>query len=156
MAVYAFQDVRGAIVGPFISQAIGAGSGNAEGGIEIEMADDKNTLTMGIDGTGQHNLHAARNGTITIRVLKTAPLNAILQKAYDQQTGPAASAYHGQNTLSVYNVLSGDNITALECAFKKFPRNQYDKDGPVMEWVWDCVLITTEFGLGGPAFSIAS
>jgi hypothetical protein len=86
MASYSFLDVQATITGPGGTFPLGAGAGTAEEGITIEMADDKDTMTMGSDGNGQHNLHAGQSGTITIRLLKTSSTNNKLSVMYNFQT----------------------------------------------------------------------
>ena len=149
MGVYSFLDVQAAINGPGGSFSLGNGSGAAEEGITVEMIDDKNTMVIGADGTGQHNLHAGKGGTITIRLLKTSPTNALMAELYNYQT--QSSAYHGQNTISIRNPVSGDSITGQQCAFKKLPANGYAKDGAIMEWVLDSIRVDQKLGNGQPA-----
>ncbi|GHE70012.1 hypothetical protein GCM10019059_32220 [Camelimonas fluminis] len=149
MATYSFLDIVAAIAGPGGMISLGNGSGAAEEGITVEMVDDKNTMMIGAGGQGQHNLHAGKGGTVTIRLLKTSPTNAMMTDLYNFQT--ASSARHGQNTFSLRDVVRGDTVTGQQGAFKKFPSNGYAKDGPVMEWVMDFVVLDQKIGTGTPA-----
>lgn len=90
MSTYSFLDTQASIVGPGGSFSIGSGDGIAEEGITIEPAGDKNTMQVGADGTGMHNLHADKSGTITVRLLKTSPKNAMLMAMYNLQQTSAA------------------------------------------------------------------
>lgn len=146
MGVYSFLDVQAAIKGPGGSFSLGNGAGAAEEGITVEMTDDKNSMVIGADGSGQHNLHAGKSGTIAIRLLKTSPTNALLSDLYNYQT--QSSAYHGQNTISIRNPVSGDSITAQQCAFRRLSPNSYAKDGATMEWVFDAIRIDQKLGSG--------
>ncbi|MBU9403923.1 DUF3277 family protein, partial [Burkholderia multivorans] len=62
MATYSFQDVTATIVGPGGAFSLGYGSANAEEGITIAQAGDKNTMTVGADGEVMHSLHADKSG----------------------------------------------------------------------------------------------
>lgn len=147
-STYAFADIQASIVGPGGSFSIGSGAGAAEEGISVAMVDDRSSMVIGADGTGQHNLHAGKGGTVTVRLLKTSPVNRQLQQMYDYQTSSAA--FHGKNTITIRDVARGDVITASEAAFKKMPDNSYGKDGGVMEWVWEAIRVDQILGDGNP------
>lgn len=139
MSTYSFQDVQAAIAGPTGTLNLGYGSAAAEEGITVEMAGDKNTMMVGADGEGMHSLHADKSGTVTLRYLKTSPLNAKLQAMYIAQS--ASASLWGQNLITVTNTQSGDVFTARACAFKKMPQMNYKKDGDTVEWVFDAIKI---------------
>ena len=139
--VYSFQDVNCAITGPGITQNV---YGVAEEGYSVELEGDKDTLTMAAGGGGMHSLHAAQNGTITLRLLKTSILNQAFCNAYNFQTLSAAN--HGQNTIVISDPVRGDTISAYGGAFKKMPNISYAKDGGTQEWAFNCTRI--EFNLG--------
>lgn len=141
---YSFIDVQATIVGPGGSFNLGNGSGAAEEGIEIEMLEDKNNMTVGADGTPMHSLHAGNAGTVTVRLLKTSPVNAQLMAMYDAQR--TSSALWGQNIISINNKASGDNGGCRSVAFKKIPKNAYAKDGGTNEWVFDAGFIDQILG----------
>ncbi|MBZ9939137.1 DUF3277 family protein [Mesorhizobium sp. BR1-1-16] len=148
MAAYSFIDIVGSLIGPGISQSIGAGSGNAEGGIKIPRAEPKNTMTVGADGTGMHSLHAGNHGSISIELLKTAPLNQILSAAYNFQR--SSSANWGRNSISVRDPARGDWWTCTQVAFEKVPDIAYAKDGDTLTWVFNAVQIDGALGSGAP------
>lgn len=129
---YSFIDVFATLVGPGGVVSLGSGSGAAEEGITIEPIEDKETMTMGADGTPMHSLHAGRHGNVTIRLLKTSNSNALLQVMYDFQQ--VSSALWGQNTLVVTHITSGDVATATSVAFRRAPTLTYAKDGGINEW----------------------
>jgi hypothetical protein len=141
---YSFLDVQATIAGPGGSFNLGNGAGNAEEGIDIEMVEDKNTMTVGADGTPMHSLHAGKAGTVTVRLLKTSPVNAKLQAMYDLQS--QSSSLWGQNVISINNTASGDNVGCRSVAFKKSPKNAYAKDGGSNEWVFDAGAIDSILG----------
>lgn len=143
---YSFLDVACGMVGPGIATQLGNGSGAAEEGITIAATEDVNKMDIGADGSGMHSLHADKSGTLTIRLLKNSPQNAVLSAAYAFQT--ASSASHGQNTFNVSNRVSGDSITATQCAFKKAPDLTYAKDGGTVEWEFHAVRIERLLGAG--------
>jgi len=145
MATYSFQDVNCTLVGAGGVIDLGAGAGVADEGISIEMAGDKNTMTVGADGEGMHSLHADKSGTITVTLLKTSPVNAKLQALYNLQTN--ASGLHGQNVITTTNPQTGDVVTARQCAFRKLPNNMYGKDGGTNAWVFDAIKIDQVLGV---------
>lgn len=144
MATYSFLDVNAAIVGPGGSVNLGNGSAADEGGISIDSAEDINQMTIGADGTPMHSLHANKGGTVTVRLLKTSPVNQKLSLMYAFQT--TSGANHGQNTISIANSFTQDVITCQQCAFKKAPTLTYAKDGGSNEWVFDAGVIDRTLG----------
>ena len=144
MVTYSFMNVAASIVGPGGSFSLGYGSTNAEEGISIEPIGDKNTMTIGADGGGMHSLHADRSGTVTVRLLKTSPVNKQLMDLYRLQTTNPAN--HGRNTITVRDVRRGDVAVAQECAFKKLPGNQWATVGNTIEWMFDAVHIDEKLG----------
>lgn len=148
MATYSFQDVVAAISGVGGSINLAAGAGVAEEGITIESMEDKSVMTIGADGAGMHSLVANEASSVTIRLLKTSPVNKQLQEMYNQQT--KSSANHGRNTITVRDAVRGDNITLTEVAFKKRPTVTYAKEGGLMEWTFDAIKTTAILGSGTP------
>lgn len=151
--VYSFLDSQCAIVGPGGAFTIGGpGAGNSEEGMTVEMTEEKSTMVVGADGTPMHSLHATQGGRITIRLLKTSPVNAQLSALYAVQT--VSSALHGQNTITLKNSPLGDSITGVYCAFRKFPNNTYAKEGGMLEWEFDVGILVSSLGGGGNAANI--
>lgn len=144
MATYSFLNVQASLVGPGGVVDLSSGAGVSEEGITIEMNGDKDTMTIGADGTGMHSLHADKSGTVTIRLLKTSPTNAKLMALYDLQT--ADSRLHGQNVITVVDTGSNDNTACRGAAFRKKPTVTYAKEGQFMEWSFNVVYIDTVLG----------
>lgn len=152
-ATYSFLDTQVAIVGPGGSFNIGgAGTGSAEEGITLEMQGDKNTMTIGADGSPMHSLHASQGGKFTVRLLKNSPVNAQLSAMYDTQR--VSSALWGQNTITLKNSTLGDSSTGTFCSFKKYPNLSYAKEANVVEWEFDVGVLVTSQGGGGNAANI--
>lgn len=148
---YSFLDVVAAIAGPGLIANLGAGAAVSEEGITIEAVEDKNVMTIGADGKGQHSLIASDARTATVRLLKTSPVNAILMSAYQFQT--TSSSFHGKNTITVGNPATGD-VTVLQlAAFKKVPALTYAKEAGMNEWVFDCIKGDSTLGIGIPDLS---
>lgn len=141
---YSFLDVNATLAGVTGVIDLGAGVGNAAEGITVEMANDKNVMTMGADGNGMHNLMGDKSGQITIRLLKTSAANAKLSVAYNAQT--ISSRLHGQNVITITNPVSGDTIVGRGAAFKRQPTNTYANEGGTMEWVFDVIKIDQLLG----------
>ncbi len=144
--VYSFLNISCFIAGPGIAANLASGAAAAEEGITIEATEDKNVMTIGADGKGQHSLVASNAATATIRLLKTSPVNALLMAAYDLQT--VSSALHGQNIMTITDSGRGDLSVLQSCAFKKKPTITYAKEGGMMEWTFDCIQVNTVLGAG--------
>ena len=148
MATYSFQDVAAAIVGVGGSINLASGAAVAEEGITIEAVEDKNIMTIGADGSGMHSLVSNEASTVTVRLLKTSPVNAQLQLMYNLQT--LSSLVHGKNVITVRDVVRGDSIVLTSAAFKKRPTVTYAKEGGMMEWTFDAIKTTQILGVGTP------
>ena len=147
MPTYSFLDVHAAMTGPGVSVSLSEGEGVAPEGISIEPVEDKNTMTIGSDGGIMHSLAGSRAVIATIRLLKTNPLNAVLQNAFNFQT--QSSLTHGKNVITIRDVIRGDTTTVTEGAFMGKPPNQYAKEGNTLEWRigGNCY---TQLGIGAP------
>jgi hypothetical protein len=143
---YSFIDVAATITGPGGSFSLGYGSGNAEEGISLAMTEEKNTMTVGADGSVMHSLHAGNSGTVTLRFLKTSPTNQQLAVMYDLQR--VSSALWGQNTIVVSNPARGDQISCTQVAFQRWPNVSYAKDGGIQEWAFHAGAINGILGDG--------
>src|SRR5690349_7485194 len=127
MHTYSFLDVLATINGPGGVIPLAAESGPAEEGITIAMREEQNTMTVGADGAGMHSLHAGQSGTVTVRLLKTSPINAALMAMYTFQR--QSSGNHGRNTIVVSDTARGDFISCQEVAFGKAPDLNFAKEG---------------------------
>jgi hypothetical protein len=143
---YSFQNIAATLIGPGGILNLGQGSGCAEEGITIAPSEDKNKMDIGADGTGQHTLIANESATVTARFLKTSPTNAALMIMYNLQT--SSSKLWGTNNLTVRDTARGDFHELQQCAFKKKPEIVYGKEGPMMEWAFDCLVATSVLGSG--------
>ena len=141
---YSFLEVQAAIAGPGGTFNLGNGSGAAEEGITIEMTAEKDIMTIGADGTSMHSLSADNSGMITVRLLKTSPVNAQLQAMYDAQK--LDLSLWAQNVITISNTNSGDSVGCRSVAFKKLPNNVYAKEGGMNEWEFNAGAIDTLFG----------
>lgn len=142
---YSFLDTLATIAGPGGLANLGAGAAVAEEGITIEPTEDKNIMTIGADGQGQHSLVASNACTVTVRLLKTSPVNALLGIMYDLQSSSAA--LWGQNVFNIANTGLGDVTLVQSAAFKKKPTITYAKEGGFMDWTFDGIAANTVFGL---------
>jgi hypothetical protein len=142
------------IVGPNGSFSLGAGAGDAEGGISVVMVEDKDTMTIGADGAVMHSLHAGKGATITVRLLKTSPTNALLSAMYAADT--VGSATFGYNTISIRDMARNDTIVCQQSAFAKFADVTYAKDGGEMVWTFHSGVVDFILGSGvGAATGVA-
>lgn len=146
MAAYSFLNISCQMVGPGIARNLAAGASAAEEGITLEATVDKNVMTIGADGTGMHSLVADDSCTLTIRLLKTSPLNAALMTAYDVQS--VSSALWGVNTFTLSDSARGDFSVIQQAAYKKKPTVTYAKEGGMMEWTFDGIQANSVLGSG--------
>lgn len=142
---YSFLDVHATIVGPGGAIPLGSGAGASEEGITLDAAEDINSMTIGADGSVMHSLHAGKSGTITIRLLKTSPVNAALMAMYNFQT--AAATTHGQNTITITDAARGDVATARQVAFARRPSLAWGKDAGLNEWSFHAGIIDATLGV---------
>ena len=146
MGVYSFLNVNATIAGPGGFFNLGAGAAAAEEGITIEASEDKNVMTIGADGQGQHSLVASDACTLTVRLLKTSPINAALMAMYDLQS--ATSALWGQNVFTIVDSGRNDYTVVQAAAFKKKPTLTYAKEAGMNEWVFDGIKANSILGAG--------
>lgn len=152
MGVYSFLDVQASISGPGGAFSIGSDAGAAEEGITTAFVGEKNTMTVGAGGDGMHSLRASKAGKITVRLLKTSPVNAKLSALYNFQQ--ASSGNWGQNVIKVSNTISGDVVSGQECAFTKHPDLTYATEGGTVEWEFDVVKLSELIGAGVPNVNV--
>lgn len=144
MASYSFKDVTATIDGEGGNFSLKGGI--AEEGITIEPTGDLNEMTLGADGEVMHSLLASTSSAVTVRLLKTSPVNQQLMNMCNYQR--SSSSRHGTNTITVRDAARGDIITATKAAFKKIPSLAYAKSGGTNEWVFDCGETTHVLGNG--------
>lgn len=144
MPTYSFMSCTATLSGDGGEIDLGYGAGVSDEGITIARAEDANTMTVGADGSAMHSLHAARHGTVTVRLLKTSPTNAMLMSMLNYQR--SSPAFWGNNNIVVRDHVRGDSTSALVCAFKKVPDLAYAKDGNMVEWSFDAGQIETILG----------
>ena len=145
---YSFADIVCSITGPGGSFTISE-AGVADEGITIAMTDDKTSMVTGADGSWMHNLHPAKAGRVTIRLLKNSPLNRAMMDLYNYQQ--TSSAYTGQNVLVLSNPQWGEDHQCVGGAFVKLPDNVNAKDGGTMEWPMNFGAIDSKLGDGNLA-----
>lgn len=145
LRTYSFLDVNAAINGPGGAFNLGQGAGASEEGISIEPSQDVGGMMIGADGTPMHSLYADKSGKITLRLLKTSPVNASLSAmlAFQRTSG----ANWGQNTISIVDTASGDITTCQSVAFARMPVITYAKDAGMNEWSFNAGIL--DIGLGG-------
>lgn len=149
---YSFADCQAAITGPNGSFGLSQDAAPSEEGITITQIDDKSTLTMGADGSGMHSLHMSKAGTVTVRLLKTSPVNALLMNMYNADISSAA--VFGKNTIVIRDPVRGDVITCRDTGFRKVPDVSYAKDGNIHEWTFNSAAVDYILGVGTPAIGV--
>lgn len=146
---YSLLDVQASISGPGGNFALaGSEAGVAQEGISFAPTGDKNIMTTGADGSVMHSLAADKSGTITVRLLRTSPVNRQLQELYNHQT--QSSANHGRNTITIRDVARGDTITCTRVAFAKQPDKNFAVEGGIREWLFHAGKVDPQEGSGSP------
>ena len=145
ISTYSFLDVMASISGP--GGSFDLKGGNAEEGITITRANAKNVMTAGADGSVMHSLRAEDSGTATVTVLKTSPLNSMLANLYNAQKN--SSTTWGKNTISLRDMVNGDDITLSGCAFQTPPDLNYATEGGTNAWPFDFGKIDWKPGTAG-------
>jgi hypothetical protein len=148
LATYSFLDVNCAITDDAGSFNISPGGGIAEEGVTVALEGDKTSIVWGCDGTPMISLHAAQGGTVSIRLQKTSPTNALLSSLYKQTTNSSANC--GNSTMTIRNPTRGDTIVCTSCAIKKLPDNVNAKEGGMLDWVFNAGIIDEILGDGNP------
>jgi len=144
MPAYSFLDTNFTIAGPGGVVNLAAGAAVAEEGITIEPVEDKNVMTIGADGKGQHSLVASDAKKATVRLLKTSPVNGALMLMFNLQS--SSSVLWGGNVLTGNNSALGDFFAGQQVAFKTVPTISYAKEAGFNEWTFD--IIKGDFILG--------
>lgn len=149
---YSFLDVQAAITGPGGAFPLsGDRVGIAQEGITVTPTGDKNVMTIGADGAAMHSLQADCSGTVTVTLLRTCPVNRLLQNLYNLQS--KSSSYWGRNTITIRDVARGDTITCMEVAFAKAPDNNFANEGGTYAWTFHAGKIERQIGSGTPELS---
>jgi hypothetical protein len=144
---YSFADVHAMLTGPGLVAILGDGSGSSEEGITFEPVDERDRMTIGADGTGMHSLSQNRSAKVRVRVLKTSPINSVLQLGLNYQS--SFSGFWGVNRITVSNPVTGDQLTATGVAFERQPPNTWGKDSNLIEWSFTAIYASQT--LGNPA-----
>ena len=144
MSAYSFLDVQASIVGPGGAFPLASGAGAAKEGIEIKMNAERDVLMIGADGTPMHSLTADRSGKITVHLLKTSSVNAMLSAMYDTQS--ISAALWGQNTITVTQTVAGDITTCRSVAFSKRPDMHYSGEADTNSWEFNAGFIDATLG----------
>ncbi|HIU85201.1 MAG TPA: DUF3277 family protein [Candidatus Aphodousia gallistercoris] len=131
---YSFQNVSATLTGTGVIN-FGYGAGNAKEGISVSYNEDINTMYVGADGEVMHSLKANKSGTVTIRLMRTSPINAQLQLMYNAQT--LSSSLHGNNVITIRDKGNNEICVCRSCAFKKAADRNYSEDGQIQEWTFD-------------------
>ena len=153
MPAYAFVDNQCRIVGPGGSANLANGAAPDKEGITFEPVDPRNTMNVGADGRGVHNLHASRAAKVTVRLLKTSPQNSVLQQMLDTQS--LSAAFWGQNIISFANGVTGDKITCNQVAFNKETPLTYAVESGHNEWSFDVIKMSVILGKSSNIASVA-
>lgn len=146
MATWSFTNFALTLTGPGGAITLGDGSGAAKEGATFEFVENKNTMTIGADGSGMQSLNASTAGKITVRLLKTSPTNGLLSAMYAFQS--TSSANWGQNVMAGSDIVRGEQYSCQQVAFSKFPNNTYAMEAGTIEWVFDIGVMDPALAVG--------
>jgi len=118
----------------------------ANEGVRIAMIGDKDTMVIGANGDTMHSLAASQAGRIELSILKTAPVNALLNALYRAQDLSAAT--WGNIQININNPVTGDVIVGVYGAFVKLPDLVYATQGNIMVWAFNMGYIDETLGNG--------
>jgi hypothetical protein len=129
------------------SVPLGYGSASAKEGLSYDPLEDKDRMEVGADGAIMHSLRASNASRLTVRLLKTAPANALLNNMYNLQR--ILLSTWGQNVLLVSDTQRGDIISGDTIAFARHPVVTWAEDANHNEWTFYGNVIPI-LGLGVP------
>jgi hypothetical protein len=163
MGTYSFLNFQLSIVGPGLNAVLGQGtpgaiggaqigsnSGAAKEGVSVAFDEDKIGVVTGADGSIMTSLHATQTGTITVRLLKTSPINAVLSQAYNFQRQSSGST--GQNVIRGVDKVRGDTVSGVQMGFVRFPDNEWGEEGNTLVWTFKGI-VRESLGVGVPDVS---
>lgn len=151
MTTYSFLSITASIRGPGGAFNIGSSAGVAEEGITVENIEEKDDMKVGADGAIMHSLRASNAGRLTLRLLKTSPINGMLSQMYNFQRQNPSN--WGQNVIAVNDIYRGDVETCTEMAFAKQTGNTYAKDANMNEWMFQGNR-ESQLGFGVPDINV--
>lgn len=146
MRTFSFLDVHMTIAGPGGIVAMGSGAGAADEGITCEFLEDADKMVVGADGKGMHSLNGSKAGKMTVRLLKTSPINGLLTNMMNFQR--LSSLNWGKNVVTLTDIARGDVYGATEVAFVKHPTNAYGKEAGMLEWEFNAVQMDAALAIG--------
>lgn len=135
LRTYSFLDFQASLVGPGGVIGLGNGSGAAEEGVTVETIEETDKMLIGADGSPMHSLNPSRAAKITVRLLKTSPVNGLLIQMMNLQR--ASSVLWATNVLSISDA-RGDVGVGRSVAFLKPPTLTYAKEAGMNEWEFNC------------------
>ena len=99
---YSFINTSATFITPgFAVIKMGNGAGTSQdGGISIAFEGPVSGVVAGADGTALTSVYAARNGTVTISLLKNSPANKLLS-ALAELTRQTPQTYGGQGIITI-------------------------------------------------------
>lgn len=144
---YSFSDFTASINGPGGGFIIGGpDTATAEEGLTVTWGEENNTQNIGADGSIMNSMHAARAGTIAVRLQKISPVNFQLSQLWNYQR--QSSIFWGQNVITMRQVMLGDLFNNAGCAFVRFPTIGYPKVANLIEWEFHVAVIDPYLGPG--------
>ena len=105
LVAYAFANIAGTVAGPGGVVSIGYPNGNAKEGLHVEYLEAKDAMVVGSDGSVMHSLRSGNAARVSVYLLKTSPINALLSNLYNFQRTQAS--YWGINTIAISDVQRG-------------------------------------------------
>ena len=132
LVAYAFANIAGTVAGPGGVVSIGYPNGNAKEGLHVEYLEAKDAMVVGSDGSVMHSLRSGNAARVSVYLLKTSPINALLSNLYNFQRTQAS--YWGINTIAISDVQRGDVGAGSQMAFERHTGVAWAEDANIMQW----------------------
>lgn len=134
-STYSFKDVIGVIQHVSVGQYSLTGEGTGE--IGITFAGDKTSQEIAVDGGVFVLRIPGNNGTITLNIQQTSPLNHWLAKWYKYISYAKPSEW-AKATIYIRNSINGQEYKAIGVSPQNHPDVNFKAQGQTILWVLAC------------------
>lgn len=140
LSTYSFKDVVGSIHSGLLDDYVFTGEGT--GSISISKSTERTAHDIAADGSVMVSKIPGNNGTVTIEVQQTSPLNAWLNHWFQTLWNSKTSKW-AETTLLIKNSHLGVMHVCSGVSPSKEPDTPYTTQGSRITWQLMCADITT-------------
>lgn len=108
------------------------GNGTTLESASVSFANDNVSFTMGADGTGATNINRMRNGSISINLIQTNPINKDMQTIYVKQSQQIAQVYPAD--IVIKDSYGNINAQFEECYITKYADYEAGNEASARSW----------------------